>query len=111
MLMRRIAIALATTLCLLLVLFVTTSPETIPSFMLIVPFILIYVALVAVLTLALMYKFSGRHALRRALVIAIMPVFILVLQSIGQLTIRDVLTVTILLAVGYFYVSRSTLKK
>lgn len=44
------------------------------------------------------------------LVIALSAVVILALQSIGQLSIRDITAVTLLVMIGYFYVRRNRSK-
>jgi hypothetical protein len=38
--------------------------------------------------------------------VAALPVILMALQSIGQLTIRDTITLAIIFVAGYFYISR-----
>jgi hypothetical protein len=38
--------------------------------------------------------------------IASLPVLVLAMQSLGQLTVRDLITLAVLYGLGYFYVSR-----
>ena len=92
----------------LLALMVTTQPTKLPSAMLIVPFLLMYVALSLVLALLLAWRsraLTSKHV-RKGLLGAALPMLLLVLQSLGQLTVRDVMIIFLLFGVGYFYISR-----
>jgi hypothetical protein len=94
----------------LALLFTTTDPATAPSWVLIVPFLLLFVLLSAI-AYALLRKrgLVARAALRIGMLCAFVPVSLLVLQSIGQLTTKDVLALGAFLAVAYFYLSRTKL--
>jgi len=86
-----------------------TDPAKVPSFLLIVPFALLFVVLLLTISAFLQHKgYTKTRSLQVAVLCAATPVLLLVLQSIGQLTIRDILTVAILFALSYFYMSRST---
>jgi preprotein translocase subunit YajC len=107
--MKRKLIIAAGSLAALLVLFMSTDPAKVPSFLLIVPFILLFVSLMFIISSFLQYKgYTKNRSLQVAALSTAAPVLLLVLQSIGQLTIRDILTVAILFALSYFYMSRST---
>lgn len=99
-------IALASSIILLLI-FLTTSPEGLPPVLLTAPFLLLFVALLfGALDVLGRWTVLRRSRNRIAVLIATAPVTLLVLQSLGQLTIKDVLVISVLFIVGYFYVSR-----
>lgn len=99
-----ISSAAALILCILLV---STNPAQLPSWSLVLPFILLFIVIWSV-------SFSGfrRHGMTRlrsvrlSLVLAGLPVSLLLLQSIGQLTPRDIITILAFFSLAYFYVSR-----
>ena len=92
----------------LLSILLLTDPQMLPSVILIAPFVLIFVALLAciIAVLGLYGDMPWRRKLRVGLAGAFIPVILLILQSLGQLTIRDVLAVFILFGVVYFYLSK-----
>lgn len=94
-----------------LVFFMVTDPQSVPPGVLIAAFGLILG--ICYLSLRLVFDFIGdksafmvRH--RRTLLWggAGLPVLVLVLQSIGQLTPRDLLTLLALFVAGSFYMTR-----
>jgi hypothetical protein len=91
------------------VLFFAFDPNKLPSFILILPFILIF-GLIVSLTAFLLQKrgLARRRSLKIAVLCAVIPTLLLVLQSIGQLTVRDVLTLGVLFVLSFFYITRST---
>ncbi|GEM_PF-379001 len=85
-----------------------TTPKSVPSVMLIVGFLMLAVLLYALLKLIFIATgLIGRlpRVYSRGIILAgtLIPVLLLMLQSIGQLTIRDVLTLSGLFAIGIFY--------
>lgn len=95
---------------LLLFLF-ATDPQKIPSALLIAPFILLFVAIASGVPFVLgAQQLSRRKTVKIGVVVAAISVILLGLQSLGQLTVRDVLAVTILFGVAYFYASRFGLR-
>jgi preprotein translocase subunit YajC len=93
----------------LLILFLGLDPNKIPSFMLVLPFILLFAFLF--IGIALLLEKQGMERKKRLKIAGLcsaLPILLLVLQSIGQLTVRDVLTVVLLFAVSYFYIARAT---
>jgi hypothetical protein len=76
---------------------------------LIVPFILLFLVLLAG-GLFIMSQFGVAPPRRRriAAVLATAPVLLLVLQSLGQLTVRDTLGIFVLFSLTYFYIVRVT---
>ncbi len=91
---------------------VLTSPRSVPSLLLIVGFIALGGILYAILQIVL--AVSGIHshlsaAARRSIVmlVVVLPVLLVIMQSIGQLSVRDVLTLGSLFAIGVFYVARA----
>lgn len=91
----------------LLVFLLATDPQRLPSVLLIVPFILLFIIIAC--GVALIPGLRGLPSSRMVKVggtVAAVPVLLLVLQSLGQLTVRDVLAVVVLFGVAYFYMSR-----
>lgn len=94
-----------------ILLFGTTDPKSTLSFMLIVGFLLlsatVYYLLDALLSFTKLYGLPLRHK-RRVLRTSTMTVCgLLALQSIGQLSLRDILILGPLTALMYFYVAYS----
>lgn len=96
-----------------------TNPEKLPSVLLIVPPILLFLAVFfTVLEISSLMngkeeeKANGILPVRRprimAGLIAGLPVMLLVLQSIGQLTFWDVVTVIAIFSIACLYVLRSS---
>lgn len=93
----------------LLLFMVSTEPNRLPPVLLILPFVLMF----AVLTLSIVgiLRWQGLapgKSLRLGLIGASLPILVLVLQSFGQLTLRDLLTILALFAITQFYLSRIT---
>jgi hypothetical protein len=94
---------------LLLIIFMVTDAKKVPSPILMVPFVLLFVLISSLVSALLRWQdISIGRSWRIGLVFAGVPIVLLILQSIGQLTVKDVLTIAVLLIVSYFYVSRST---
>lgn len=109
-LMKKSLIVCAVSLVAILMLFFTTDPNKVPSFILPIPFLLLFVFLLLASSWALQ-KYADmnfRRSLRVGVLCAAIPTVLLVLQSIGQLTVKDVLTIGILFLVSYFYIARTT---
>lgn len=106
--MSRHLLIAGSSLVLLLVLLFTTDPSRVPSIILFLPFLLLFGGLMTVILYLLGLKgLTGRKAMKVAGLCAGVPLSLLVLQSIGQLTLRDVLVITALFVVSYFYILRS----
>jgi hypothetical protein len=91
----------------LFLLLILTDPRELPSVMLITPFLLLFMILASGISLLLRYYgITAAKRLRMAMVVATFPVLLLVLQSLGQLTIRDTLAIVALFGIAYFYLSR-----
>ncbi|HET7302310.1 MAG TPA: hypothetical protein VFI74_03205 [Candidatus Saccharimonadales bacterium] len=96
---------------LLLMLTLTTDPTKLPSVLLIVPFVLLATMLWSSAFLILRSVGVTRaRSIRLGLVIAGLPAGLLILQSIGQLTIRDVIVIFTFFGIAYFYIARLTAK-
>lgn len=94
-------------IAILFILLVTTQPSRLPSLMLVVPFVLLFTAI----WYFSFSVFQGNNmtrlrSARLSLVLAGLPVSLLLLQSIGQLTVRDIVTIFAFFALAYFYISR-----
>jgi hypothetical protein len=93
---------------LLALLLCTTQPAKLPSAVLIVPFALMFAMLALTIALAIGWRHGGMSArvLRAGFLGAVLPILLLVLQSVGQLTLRDALTLFALFGITYFYMSK-----
>jgi hypothetical protein len=106
--MKRTVKVIAIAGILLLALLGTTQPARLPSVILIVPFILMF----AILALTIALLVAWRHenmivkSIRFGCMVALLPILLLVLQSVGQLTLRDGLTLVALFGITYFYMSK-----
>jgi len=100
---------------LLVVWMLWVNPNTVPGWGLIVPFICmaggIYTGAKRLIRLLPFGStLSNLHVKTLSAVTASILVTVVGLQSIGQLTIRDVITVGLLTTVGYFYLYRNVFK-
>lgn len=90
-----------------------TNPEHVPAAVFIAMFILLYgfcYSLLALTGVALrkidVITWSRRRISRTAIAAACLPIFLLILQSIGQLTVKDVLLTLGLFILLYLYFGR-----
>lgn len=91
----------------LLLMLVTTQPASLPSLLLVLPFVLLFTAIwYFSFSMFQQSSMSRLRSARLSLVLAGLPVSLLLLQSIGQLTIRDIITIFAFFALAYFYISR-----
>jgi hypothetical protein len=97
----------------LLVFMMVFRPQNIPVLLLVVPFVLLFVALMSLwgLVVPVLRRITGRrgYAGSRRLKVTVCGsiVLLLVLQSLGQLTLRDVGTIVAIAVLGYVYIGRS----
>ncbi len=94
-------------------LLIGTNPEQVPAVVFILLFLLLYGFCYGVLGLlgSVLSRFevitwSNTRVQRTALAVASFPVFLIILQSIGQLTIRDVLLASVFFGLLYVYFNR-----
>ena len=92
-----------------------TNPSKLPVWGLVVPFILlaggVYTAARKVLKIfPATNNIAEKHQKSIAVIAASLVVMVIGLQSIGQLTFRDLITVAVLGLVGYFYLYRNVFK-
>jgi len=107
--MKRPLSIIAACLIVLILLLCCTNPRTLPAYILVVPFIALFIALFTTLTAILEARGMARgKTLRTAVLCTVPPMLLLVMQSIGQLTVRDVITVGALFLLSYFYMSRTS---
>jgi phosphatidylglycerophosphate synthase len=93
-----------------------TQPAKVPVWGLIIPFVILYFAVRYTLKAALEnVTHTNPRNLRLEkwlpLLVSVSTVVILALQSIGQLSLRDVTAVILVVALGYFYVHRNGSKE
>jgi hypothetical protein len=94
----------------LVLLFMTVDPDHVPSFMLVLPFVLLSILLISVVSFFLQRQGVGsKKGIKIAVLCSSLPMLLLVLQSIGQLTVRDVLVVLLLFGLSFFYISRTSI--
>jgi hypothetical protein len=102
--LKTIIITVLALTCLLL----TTQPGQLPVVVLMVPFVGFFIILT--LAVALFLRRQGgamtMRDLRIGAVAAALPVILLIMQSVGQLTVRDVLMVIAFFAVVAFYLGK-----
>ena len=91
--------------------FLLINPRSVPPAVLMIAFLIVLGILYS--AVRLIFRVTGidkrlKPMQYKGLMIAstLLPVILLALQSLGQLTLRDVTTLVILYAAGYFYVSR-----
>jgi hypothetical protein len=84
-----------------------TDPQSLPSIILITPFVLIFIILLAIISFIIRSQgVSEAGRLKLAILGAVTPVLLLIMKSLGQLTLRDTFAIFALFAVAYFYTSR-----
>jgi hypothetical protein len=103
--------ALGLFLLLGLILFTVTNPSHVPPAVLMAGFFILFGIFYSALRLlgrSMGFKERLKPVQYNGLILgcAALPVMLLALQSIGQLTVRDTVTLVIIFAAGYFYVSR-----
>lgn len=98
-------------LALTILLLTMTNPNTVVSVVLVGPFVLLF-GILYYLVLIVLGQRGGKGILSRwrpspiAALVASFPTLLLVLQSIGQLTMRDIVTSGILYVIAYFYATK-----
>jgi|SRR5665213_356204 len=89
-----------------------TNPQRMPLTVLILPFILVFLILWISISTVLRYfstKLSVKKQRTLVSLLAAFPLFCLLLQSIGQFSIRDFITLTAFFIVLWFYINRTSL--
>lgn len=88
-----------------------THPAELPVYALLVPFVLLGVALYVTLNSAVgaYFKTKNKHQKNVTLLLTLFLVTCAGLQSVGQLTMRDFITVLLLTLLGYFYLYRNVI--
>ncbi|HSX04848.1 MAG TPA: hypothetical protein VLF69_00020 [Candidatus Saccharimonadales bacterium] len=98
---------------LLLAFMMVARPQNLPVVLFIVPFVLLFMALMSGWGLAAELRRRSRNqfnqtpSYRLRITVCTGLVLLLVLQSLGQLSLRDVITILATLTVGYLYSGRS----
>jgi len=109
--MKRQAVSVALTWVLLGVFLVFSNPNKLPVVLLILPFILLFITLYGTWSLIrkLMSRLSQKERPRRhfGMAMCISVILFLVLQSLGQLSLRDVVTMIAIVILGYLYLGRA----
>jgi hypothetical protein len=97
----------------LVVFMMVTTPDRLPVVLLIVPFVLFFAACYESWELLQQIRtdYFGHDRLPKRLgaVVCICAALLLVLQSLGQLTLRDVITLASIVFLGYLYAGRVNL--
>lgn len=111
--------------CLLVGMLISTNPTDAGPFGILVVFIFSYVSLIGIVTLFLYYanrsvvslsrsflvrkplmKMSAKRAYYYSTVIALAPIMLIGLQSVGDITFYEIALVVLFVAVGVLYVSK-----
>ena len=104
---RHVSMVLAVSTLLFVGILLMTNPTTLSSVFLIAPFLLLFIILWSASFLIMRSaQFSRLRSARLSLLVGGVPVGLLLLQSIGQLAIRDVIIILLFFAIAYFYVAR-----
>jgi hypothetical protein len=91
----------------LIFILLTTTPKSLPSAFLLIPFLLMFIFMFTFwVGLLRLYKQGRSRAIRLALLFSVLPTLMMVLQSIDQLTVRDIVGIGVLMIVAQFYMSR-----
>ena len=110
--MNKKTIRLSLLAAILLALLLTTSPQKLPSFVLMLPFVMFFtLVFYATKWIALKRPAIAARASRLAVLCASLPTLLVVLLSLGQLTIRDVATTAALFVLSYFYIARNAFEE
>lgn len=88
-----------------------TNPANIPTIGLIIPFVILFfaVTLTVRLVVGVIQKPHSRM-INSPFVAGVVAVVFVALQSIGQLTSRDIIAVALIVAVGSFYIKRNRMQ-
>jgi DMSO reductase anchor subunit DmsC len=92
----------------------STNPQKLSPILLIIPFVLCFLSLfLAIVFVTTFMARNSQPSLKRksfffSILLAGYPVMLVLLQSIGQLSSRDVVTLTLLCIVSGFYITRSS---
>jgi hypothetical protein len=103
--------ALPLTIAAGLIFFAASNPKNLPPAALIIGFLIVAAIIYSFIRLVARLfgwreKWSKTHYAGLLVVGTSLPVLLLALQSIGQLTPRDVITLVVLFVAGYIYASR-----
>lgn len=92
-----------------LIFFTSVSPEGLPLIYILVPFFIVFILLYATVNMILATFFDISRYQKRliSLVLSIMPVLLLIIQSITQLTIRDIILCLAITVIIIWYSSRA----
>jgi len=88
--------------------FIIVNPEKLPLVLLLLPFLLIFVTIYMTLILILdtFFKIKSQPKRLIAFSISVMPVLLLIIQSITQLTLRDVLLSISIVVIIVWYTTK-----
>lgn len=101
-------------LVLALLILISTNPQNLPAIFLLLPFVFFFLALFLAILAVNTYLSkneltdSGSKNVFFSFLMAGYPTMLILLQSIGQLSVRDVITLTLICGLSAFYVTRSS---
>jgi hypothetical protein len=107
----------AASVTVLVAVFILLDPTKLPSIFLILPFLLIFLTIywsaIAFFNFAgserdFLSRFWFRKSKFLGVLFGLLPVWLLVLQSIGQLTLRDTIVTATLFILGYAYIIKTS---
>lgn len=101
------SIAMVFSYLILIVILLTTNPDNMPLPVITIPFIVIFLCLFLTADLIARYIFSNLKPKSRtkiSMVLAVFPVLLIILQSINQLTVKDlIITVGLFLLLVFYF--------
>jgi len=100
----------------LLIFLFITNPRRLSAALLLIPFVWLFIAIFMTVRLILYYRDakSGNDAKKswiRAVILAMLPSFLLLLASINQLTLRDIVLFGIFVVLVIFYTNKLSLQQ
>ena len=106
---KKLGLALSPAVLLLIFLF-TTNPQALPAVLLLIPFVLLFSCVFSLVywTSALLSfgRINGKRRLMLSFCLALLPTLLLLLQSINQLTARDILIFSLFIFILVMYIFR-----
>lgn len=96
-----------------LILLITTDPQQSSLIVIIAPFVVLYFGILLTLRVLISYAYKGKNISSRkrtalAAIGAGFPILCLLLQSIGQFSLRDLITLIALFGILLFYTDRAS---
>lgn len=93
--------------CVLIIFLLSTNPSALSPIFLTLPFLLLFLCLFLVIFLLMSFRQGNvQRNLWQSALLAAFPVILVAMQSLGQLSWRDAITILFIFTVIYVYLSR-----